>query len=86
MFRDGKIDRAGGLNRNRCILGHICAVSLERASLTAQWQIGGSATPPPFWGAFGEAAQSTHALRQGLCPIGVMLVEIRGSAIVGRLR
>jgi hypothetical protein len=48
MFRDGKIDRAGGLNRNRCIRRHICAVGLERASLTAQWPIGSvEARPQP---------------------------------------
>ena len=33
MFRNGKINRSGGLNRNCCVRCHLCAVGLEGASL-----------------------------------------------------
>jgi hypothetical protein len=33
MFRNGKIDRFVGLNRNRSVRNHLCAVGLERAPL-----------------------------------------------------
>jgi hypothetical protein len=36
MFRNGKIDRFVGLNRNRSVRSYLCAVGLERVSLNPQ--------------------------------------------------
>jgi hypothetical protein len=51
MFRHGKFDCAGGLNRNRCVRGHLCSESLERTSplIRATHGVAGfhCAAPPP---------------------------------------